>query len=62
MKKPEFIENRGRPKENKYPQKKGEWIALSINSRQAAYQDAWRNGYKIKTWINNGQLIVERLS
>ena len=62
MKKPEFKQNRGRPPENEYPKKKGDWKALSIKSRSAAFQDALRNGYKIKTWINNGQLIVERLS
>jgi hypothetical protein len=55
-----FKESRGRPKAYQYPTKKGQ--IMPIDSQQAAYQDAKRNGYKVRTWKSDGVIYVERLS
>jgi hypothetical protein len=60
MKKPQFKENRGRPLEYIYPTKKGQ--IMPIHSQMAAYADAKRNGYKVRTWKSDGVIYVERLS
>jgi hypothetical protein len=60
MKKPQFKETRGRTKEYEYPTKKGE--IMETHSQMACYQDAKRNGYKVRTWKSDGVIYVERLS
>jgi hypothetical protein len=58
--KPQFKETRGRKQEYEYPTKKGQIV--EIHSQNAAYHDAKRNGYKVRTWKDNGVIYVERLS
>jgi hypothetical protein len=63
MKKPQFKETRGRPKGTvcyDYPTKKGQ--IMVTHSQMAVYQDAKRNGYKVRTWKHENVIYVERLS
>jgi len=60
-KKPAHKENRGRRPSPPKLVKKGDWLAIDYDKRNAYYSDAFRKGYKIRTWRDGGNFIVERV-
>jgi len=61
MKKPQFKENRGRPRSYAPPVKKGD-VVVTKQTQAAVYAHAKKFGYKVRTWKDNGCINVERLS